>query len=577
MCNYIQYLFFPGITSASSKRSVVNLLPLLLATVWMSDGITSTWTGINERCNITSSANSNDYLLPGYGASVLVVLLLLIVSLYSIVYRQIAVLSAICSVLFTFKIISIWLPLQNLGVIYIILVLFMGYFWLSSTLETIYSENTVAVKDSSSRHANQSRSQDYHVIWFITNTISYAVFAVQVTTLSEKTQFAFAWPISSGIIQLILGVSALRRYDVGGGMHIILYGLVWTAVGSNLWLEMYQEYDLPLVSPICAILMLYFIILTIINIRLEVLRAVSCCAMALFILSLCVDGNRGIFVGTTACLGFFVSLYGVFAHLSQMLSFRFKVPIGILIFDESQTGCISKINICSSRVELTQAKGSLSSNVMLGYAKYVDVECLGYLVNSVAALSIISNFSTYSLSGLPYCFGFGGIAQFIVGFIAFSRGHTFESCSYLIYASFWSIWGTVRILDLNDDFKGTEHLSGCIAFFIISITLVGLSITVNILWICISSCFSLLVLSFIINGLSNVTTEIFQIIISSIFALILVYAFLSSYLKNMFGRDILPTGKPMLSISLLAHGVDKTILADSRRATGVRQIAGILN
>ena len=577
MCNYIQYLFFPGITSTSRKRSVVNLLPLLLATVWMSDGITSTWTGINERYNITSSANSNDYLLPGYGASVLVVLLLLIVSLYSIVYRQIAVLGAICSVLFTFKIISIWLPLQNLGVIYIILVLFMGYFWLSSTLETIYSENTVAVKDSSSRHANQSRSQDYYVMWFITNTISYAVFAVQVTTLSEKTQFAFAWPISSGIIQLILGVSALRRYDVGGGMHIILYGLVWTAVGSNLWLEMYQEYDLPLVSPICAILMLYFIILTIINIRLEVLRAVSCCAMALFILSLCVDGNHGIFVGTTACLGFFVSLYGVFAHLSQMLSFRFKVPIGILIFDESQTGCISKINICSSRVELTQAKGSLSSNVMLGYSKYVDVECLGYLVNSVAALSIISNFSTYSLSSLPYCFGFGGIVQFIVGFIAFSRGHTFESCSYLIYASFWSIWGTVRILDLNDDFKGTENVSGCIGFFIISITLVGLSITVNILWICISSCFSLLVLSFIINGLSNVTTEIFQIIISSIFALILVYAFLSSYLKNMFGRDILPTGKPMLSISLLAHGVDKTILADSRRATGVRQIAGILN
>lgn len=576
MCNCIQY-FFPGITSASSKRSVVNLLPLLLATVWMSDGITSTWTGINERCNITSSANSNDYLLPGYGASVLVVLLLLIVSLYNIVHRQIAVLCAICGVLFTFKTISIWLPSQNLGVIYIILVLFMGYFWLSSTLEAIYGENTFTVKDSSSRREHQSRSQDYHVMWFATNTISYAVFAVQVTTLSEKTQFAFAWPISSGIIQLILGVSALRRYDVGGGMHIILYGLVWIAVGSNLWLEIYQEYDLPLASPICAILMLYFIILTIINIRLEVLRAVSCCAMALFILSLCVDGNRGIFVGITACLGFVVSLYGVFAHLSQMLSFRFKVPIGILIFDESQTGCISKINICNSRVELTQAKGSLSSNVMLGYAKYVDVQCLGYLVNSVAALSIITNSSPYSLSGLPYCLGLGGIVQFIVGFIAFSRGHTFESCSYLIYASFWSIWGTVRILDLNDDFKGTENLSGCIAFFIISITLVGLSITVSIVWFCISCCFSLLVLSFIIDGLSNETTEIFQIIISSIFALILLYAFLSSYLKNMLGRAILPTGKPMLTISLLTHGVDKTILADSRRATGVRQIAGMLN
>jgi len=544
----------------------------------MSDGITSTWTGINERCNITSSANSNDYLIPGYGASVLVVLLLLIISLYNIVHRQIAVLCTICGVLFTFKIVSIWLPSQNLGVIYIILVLFIGYFWLSSALEATGGENIVAVKDSSSRHENQSKSQDYHVMWFATNVISYAVFAVQVTTLSEKTQFAFAWPISSGIIQLVLGVSALRRYDVGGGMHIMLYGLVWTAVGSNLWLEIYQGHDLPLLSPICAILMLYFIILTIINIRLEVLRSVSCCAMALFILSLCVDGGRGIFVGTTACLGFFVSLYGVFAHLSQMLSFRFKFPIGILIFDEkSQTGCISKINICSSSVEPTQAKGSLSSNVMLGYAKYVDVQCLGYLVNSIAALSIITNSSPYSLSGLPYCLGFGGIVQFIVGFIAFSRGHTFESCSYLIYASFWSIWGTVRILDLNDDFKGTENVSGCIAFFIISITLVGLSITVSIVWFCISCCFSLLVLSFIINGLSNETTEIFHIIISSIFALILLYAFLSSYLKNMFGRDILPTGKPMLTISLLAHGVDKTILADSRRATGVRQIAGMLN
>lgn len=45
----------------------------------------------------------------------------------------------------------------------------------------------------------------------------------------------------------------------------------------------------------------------------------------------------------------------------------------------------------------------------------------------------------------------------------------------------------------------------------------------------------------------------------------------------MLGRAILPTGKPMLTISLLAHGVDKTILADSRRDTGVRQIADMMN
>ena len=62
--------------------------------------------------------------------------------------------------------------------------------------------------------------------------------------------------------------------------------------------------------------------------------------------------------------------------------------------------------------------------------------------------------------------------------------------------------------------------------------------------------------------------------IGIVFVLVCLYCFVSTALKSVTGRDVLPFGKPVLQVSFLHSQGPSALWADARRATGVKAIAG---
>lgn len=535
----------------------------------MSLGSTKLWTAIKRR-NGGEVPDNNKHLLPGYVACLSVVLVFLFLSLCNKKFKALSLLSAVCIVLFIFEIVGIWKTWFLIGPVLIVLILILSFYWLSNSLAGICWQNKVDSIDSVTQNFQSSESE---LLLYATSSVSYSAFGWQVTTLSKDTQFAFSWPLSAGICQLALGVFFLRRYDAVKGVHSLLFGILWIAFGTNLWLEDYLSESLFLPVPVCVIVFTLLLLLFVLNFRLEVFRSFSYLILCLMVLSLTLFGDKDIFSGIVGILGFVSSLYGVAAHLTRLLEFRFLLPLGQNVFE---TGLYSRVRCCDSKIRPSdQASTVFPSDMMLGFSKYVDVQCLSFLLNAVATIVIIPESSEHSIHALPFCLGFGGVLQTVVGYIAFSRGLTFESCCNFVFASFWSIWGTSRILDLSN--SGISTQSGCISFLFISLVLGGLSTTINVLWFCTSISFTLVVISFLVSGLvDSSSVRLFHVVVTSIFAVVQIYGFLSTFITNMLGQEILPTGKPFITFSHLRSSVDKIVLSDARKASGVRQIAGIV-
>jgi len=222
----------------------------------------------------------------------------------------------------------------------------------------------------------------------------------------------------------------------------------------------------------------------------------------------------------------------------------------------------------------TKAYVNYTSDGMFGSSKYVDAQSIGFAVNSIAAFSLVWVPPGSGLYILPWVLGFGGCIQFAVGFVAFSRGLTFESCSFLLYACFWSIWGSLRSLNVFDDSEGPSLIVGCISFLVVGLLFLALSTTISKVWFAMSMLFNFMVLAFMLQGLNVPNVNVFEIVVAIAYVLVFTYAFFVTVLKNAYGRDILPVGKPILHISNINSDLSKNFFADPRRATGVRAIAG---
>lgn len=537
----------------------------------MSLGITKIWTAI-KRHNGGDIPVNNEHLISGYGSSASIMLLFLLVSVFRKPYRIVSLLATLCTVLFIFEIVgifNIWYKVGP-GPIYITLVLILAFQWILNSLHGFYGKNKVDGSDNASQDNKTSR---FDVLYYGLSAMSYSTFGWHLTTISKVTQYAFSLPISSGLYLFVLGVSALKLHNFICGAHMITFGVIWFALGSNLWIEDYIHESFSIPVPASVILGVFLILLAVLNIKYEICRSINCLIMYLLILSLTIYGDKSTFSGTVAAIGFFWSLYGAAAHLTRLFEFRIKFPLGINIFENAFLNkVILNMRSCNAKVNPSdKSTSTISADLMLGFSKYADVQSLSFLLNAVTALVLIPESSEYSVHTLPFCIGFGGILQCVVGYIAFSRGLTFESSYNLIFASFWTIWGTVRILHLSDN----SIQSGCISFLFISIVLGCLSATINVLWLCTSASFSLVVISFLVSGLTyGEGSRIYHIVVTSIFSAIQIYGFLSCFSARVLGRGILPSGKPLINVNYLQQSIDKTVLADARKASGVRQIAG---
>lgn len=143
---------------------------------------------------------------------------------------------------------------------------------------------------------------------------------------------------------------------------------------------------------------------------------------------------------------------------------------------------------------------------------------------------------------------FGGMAQLIAGFQEFKGGNNFGYSAFVSYGAFWLSLGVIFLLNHFDIYKSTTTDIG---YFLIVWTLYTL-----ILWIpamrihsAMALTFTFLVIGFILLDLSHFGFP--QLTVFAAYDLIACavsawYMMAHVIYLQLFGKDILPVGKPWL-------------------------------
>jgi hypothetical protein len=138
--------------------------------------------------------------------------------------------------------------------------------------------------------------------------------------------------------------------------------------------------------------------------------------------------------------------------LSKSFSFKIQPPVGQNALKTIGSKCPGLTYSLKSKIRTENSSRILfESGTMVGYSRYANLETIGYLSNFISVISFVWIPRDTTLLLLPWNLTFGSFAQFATGFIGFSRGQTFESSSFLIFASFWSIWGSLRALGFTEN------------------------------------------------------------------------------------------------------------------------------
>ncbi|XP_033737262.1 uncharacterized protein LOC117325260 [Pecten maximus] len=573
-----------GVTSPSHHRQLLQSVVLCLAVLWSSVGVNHIWTEVNYSQNVSSEnyISPHEALFTGYGGLLLVFLVFLGTSLTNRDFRSCSVVSVISVVLVTFEIINMFVSLQGTAVLQILLSLFFLYFSLSNVAAYYKHFNSIGPGnlETNVKTSHKSLFKHHLIMMYALNAVCFTTFASYVINIISDTRFSFPWLLTSGIFQIVIGIASLRQSDPHNAGNAIIFGLFWLGVGSSLMAENYLWREMDFIIPTSAVLVLFFFLISIVEVKLELFRSIYFLMMSLFALSLGVDGLQGTFVGVIGLLGVLLSIYGLIATTTSLVGLEIGFPLGSNITERAKVKEILTIfqNIGNSRktVDVSSYSNKLSEDIMLGYSKYVDSQSVGFAANAVAAFSLVWIPSGSDPLILPWTVGFGGLIQFVVGFVSFSRGLTFESCSFLLYGSFWSIWGSLRALNVIEGSEGVPLVVGLVGFLVTGLLFLGMSTTVNKIWVMNSSVFCLLVVAFMLRGLKASNYGGFEKTVAIAYVLIFLYGVLSIMLRNVWGRDILPLGKPILQVSKLHSDRYRALFMDPRRATGVKQTAEIL-
>lgn len=529
-----------------------------------------------------NSVKPVDRLFPaGYVVSALIFLVLSITTHFQNA-KTTAIISFIMTLTLSFDIASLWLDLsKGSAACNIILAVILLYV----SAKTLFQKYRTPKPKS---ETESSFSHDYMTVGYVASALSFGIFAIDIFGVSAASRHSFMWVTSSGILYFLSAVAALRRNDSVSGGYFSLLGAFWLAISYNLSLSgsaAFASFYINGVVPSLAVYIFFiisFLCFAIISIRRQLFQSFHSFIMSLFCVSYCVDGLDGTFIGTVCWLGLVLSLYGLAAYSfsTNTLAGDYQIPLGDSIF-QTQT----MMNFMSTRLPMFRKlvygklKGSsktelFSTDTMLGYAKYGDFDMLGFGANAIAALSIIFVSGRDAVFTVPWVVGLGGIIQFWVGAIGFARGKTFESCSFMVFSIFWSIWGTVRAMNLIPTAASTGTYVGCVCFLIVGVLMMFIASVTNKAWVVLSFFFNLLILSFMLQCFNISNTDLYETVIVIVFSLVCLYMFTASALKAIWQRDVIPLGSPLLQVNYLhSQGIECT-WADARTASGVKVIAG---
>lgn len=569
----ITYVFFSGITAGDSNDPLLRAFLLILGSLWTALAMFHLARG--QR--LLAEIDPPESLFPGYGAFIIIFSLFAVACVLHNA-RFTAVLSLGLFLSCIFEIASLWQNLKRSSGAYYLLLASMTLFESGRRLFDKMRGNEKVVKKVTGNDKDLSR--DYVVVGHAMNTLAFAVFASHVTGITTVPRHSFMWVMSAGIFQGLSAAVSMRRSDAYNGCYFSLFGTFWIAIGVNLIMEYVTETDsFPLIAVFIFFIVL-FVVASIVSLTKDMYQSFQNLLFAVFCIALCVDGLKGKFLGGMGWVCFLFSLYGFSAHLTRVQHSSFKLPLGCHCFEaEKLKSAIQKRARCFAaclygRLSDSASKSEFSSDTMLGYAKYIDLDMIGFASNAVAALAMVWTPGGQEYLILPWVIGIGGLAQFIVGSVCFARGLTFESCTYIVFSTLWIIWGTARGLNVLILDNTAAMVTGCISYLVIGLLLLGLSMVINKAWFVVTLLFELVVLAFLLDALSVPGHIVFEIVIVIIFALVCLYCFAATALKAVWGRTILPLGAPIIQCSYLHSQGGRAFWASAKKASGVKAIAG---
>ncbi|ADE54422.1 acetate uptake transporter [Coraliomargarita akajimensis] len=145
---------------------------------------------------------------------------------------------------------------------------------------------------------------------------------------------------------------------------------------------------------------------------------------------------------------------------------------------------------------------------------------------------------------------FGGLAQLIAGFQEFKCGNNFGYSAFVAYGAFWMAFGVILICNHLDVYKSSHADVG---FF-----LIGYTVYTFIMWIpamrihgMMALTFTLLLIGFLLLDIGHFGYPILNVIAGyelMACALCALYMMAAAIYAQVFGREILPLGKPWITL-----------------------------
>lgn len=143
---------------------------------------------------------------------------------------------------------------------------------------------------------------------------------------------------------------------------------------------------------------------------------------------------------------------------------------------------------------------------------------------------------------------FGGLAQFIAGFMEQKMGNNFGFCAFVSYGAFWIGLGIIWILNEMGVYPSSHHDVG---MFLVAWTLLSIILWIASMWIhkAMFFTFTTLVLGFIGLDLAHFgmpEMKAVAAVILIICALSAWYMMAAAIINDLAGRTVLPSGSPIL-------------------------------
>ncbi|CAE1228282.1 unnamed protein product [Acanthosepion pharaonis] len=565
-----------GFTSGDANDPFLRALLLCLCAMWGALGtfyITRDLTG-------PDLAPLSEALFPGYGAFFFIFLIFGFVCLQHQQFHT-AVLALSLFLCCIFEIASLWRPVRmSVGSYYLLLGVMVLYMAVKMLVDKLQGKN---YKQIDKRLPTENKySNDYMAVGYAMDTVALTAFASHVTGITNIASNGFMWVGSAGIFQTICGLVAIRRKDPYYGTFFNLYGIFWCAVAFHLGLNYFSAaYDLPLLT-VNIFFAVVFVLTSVIALTQELFHSIQNVLMAVFTISICVNGIQGHFLGGMGCVCFLFSLYGLAAHAGRLKQTRHKLPLGRRLFDRTQLKQYLTIRLswCARFIYGKRQAGKnkskfdhklFSTNFSdMGYSKYINLDTIGFAVNAVASLSILWVPANFTLLTLPWVSIVGGVVQMMVGCVCFGRGLTFESCAFIVFGTMWLILGTARSLGTLA-LDNSVAMSVCsIAYMITGLLLIGLSLVISKAWFLVTFLFELIALAFLLNSLTVPSYASYEVIVVLPFAFVSLYCFLAAAFKSIWGRELLPTGTPIIQVSYLHSQGNRAFWAHAQKQSGVK-------